>query len=229
MRIHDALLTAEHAVRRSVRCAIVSGALLWFGTSACAGARPLAAAATAAPKVGVAPKAAAVAAIRPVHAFTLNPEQSRLQFSFVQAGAKTTGAFRDFSATLTCADGNNQCALSVTVAAISIDTKDPDRDTLLRGPLLFDVKRFPSARFVSSRVGPQAVAGTLTLRDRARSLRIPVTLRFASEAGRSVAYIAGQFALNRLDFGIGQGEWASTEWVANGVTISFEFRLTGGA
>jgi len=41
--------------------------------------------------------------------------------------------------------------------------------------------------------------------------------------------LKGQFAIRRLDFGVGQGDWKSTEWVANDVTISFALRLPQAA
>jgi hypothetical protein len=35
----------------------------------------------------------------------------------------------------------------------------------------------------------------------------------------------GSASLRRLAFGLGQGEWASTEWVGDEVDIRFELRL----
>jgi polyisoprenoid-binding protein YceI len=37
----------------------------------------------------------------------------------------------------------------------------------------------------------------------------------------TVGYLAGQTTLRRLDFGIGEGQWPSTEWVANGVIVHY--------
>jgi hypothetical protein len=31
--------------------------------------------------------------------------------------------------------------------------------------------------------------------------------------------------VKRLDFGVGQGDWKSTEWVGNDVTVTFNLRL----
>jgi hypothetical protein len=31
--------------------------------------------------------------------------------------------------------------------------------------------------------------------------------------------------VHRLDFGVGQGDWKSTEWVGNDVTVSYTVRL----
>ena len=36
----------------------------------------------------------------------------------------------------------------------------------------------------------------------------------------------GSASLKRLDFGLGQGEWASTEWVGDTVDVRFELKLS---
>jgi polyisoprenoid-binding protein YceI len=35
----------------------------------------------------------------------------------------------------------------------------------------------------------------------------------------------GTANLHRLDFGLGQGDWASTEWVGDEVEVRFELKL----
>jgi polyisoprenoid-binding protein YceI len=56
-------------------------------------------------------------------------------------------------------------------------------------------------------------------------VRVPFTLRSATEQGRRVFYMTGKTLIKRLDFGVGQGDWKSTEWVGNDVNISFNLRL----
>jgi polyisoprenoid-binding protein YceI len=38
--------------------------------------------------------------------------------------------------------------------------------------------------------------------------------------------MSGTARLKRLDFGLGRGEWASTEWVGDDVDIRFELSLS---
>lgn len=167
-----------------------------------------------------------------------DPAQSVLTFAFTQAGARSRGSFRQFSTTLSCRRAMvAQCTLVVTVPTTSLDTADKDRDQILRGAELFDVAKFPIARFSSMRIEPLNAApnadgsqsvrvqGSLTIRDRTRPLPVPLKLRFAIEGKTPVAYLTGEVTFNRLDFGVGQGEWASTEWVADAVTVNFRIRL----
>jgi hypothetical protein len=37
--------------------------------------------------------------------------------------------------------------------------------------------------------------------------------------------MAGQVTIKRLDYGVGQRDWKSTEWVGDDVTVSFTLRL----
>lgn len=183
-----------------------------------AAAKPAPAKAAAAPAAAPAPA--------PVQSYVLDAAQSSLGFTFEQAGARSQGRFRELHSTLSCRSHQPaDCALTVEVTMNSVDTQDKDRDSLLRGALLFDVQRFAVSRFVSQQFTATGVSGTLSLRDRARPLTVPATLRFATEAGHDVAWLSGEFAINRLDFGVGQGEWASTESVANAVTVNFKLRL----
>ena len=156
---------------------------------------------------------------------------SKLTFSFTQAGAVNTGKFDKFGVVLhtdaeTLSGGN----LVVTVDVASLDTGDGDRDTALRGADLFDTARIPTGRFASSRIDQKSAdhyeaSGTLTLRGVSRPVRLPLATRRVVEAGKPVLYLTGKATIKRLDFGIGQGELQSTEWVGNDVPISWSVRL----
>ncbi len=119
--------------------------------------------------------------------------------------------------------------LDVTVEMSSYDSGDKDRDDTLRGPDLFSVAKFPQARFTATQITKTATGfdavGKLTIRGVARDQHIPFTLRTASEQGHAVGYLTGKTTIHRLDFGVGQGEWKSTEWVGNDVTVSYNVRL----
>jgi polyisoprenoid-binding protein YceI len=111
----------------------------------------------------------------------------------------------------------------------SMDSGDKERDDTLRGPDMFSVKQFAQAKFTATQITKTATGfdagGKLTIRNVTKDQHIPFTLRIANEQGKSVAYLAGRTTIHRLDFGVGQGEWKSTEWVGNDVTVSYSVRL----
>jgi polyisoprenoid-binding protein YceI len=166
--------------------------------------------------------------------YSVDPAKSSLEFSFVQAGAQNKGKYTKFPVALDISpDGLAATRLDVTVEMASYDSGDKDRDDTLRGPDLFSVAKFPQARFTSTQITRTAngfdAVGKLTIRGVTRDQHVPFTFRSANEQGRAVGYLTGKTTIHRLDFGVGQGDWKSTEWVGNDVTVSYNVRLVPAA
>ncbi len=156
--------------------------------------------------------------------------RSSLEFQFEQAGARNKGRFTKFSVSVECSpDAATPAQLDVTVDIDSLDTGDKERDDTLRSPDMFDVAKFAQARFTSSRITRTAsgfdAVGKLLLHGVAREVHVPFTFRSATEQGVPVGYLAGKMSIKRLDFGVGQGDWKSTEWVGNEVSVAYSVRL----
>jgi polyisoprenoid-binding protein YceI len=149
-----------------------------------------------------------------------------LEFFAVQADAKFKGAFTGFRAVLDFDPANPaRGRLDVTVETSSIDTQDPERDEILRGPDFFWAEKHPQAvyraeRFERAGDGWRAL-GELTVRGVTKPVPVAFTLAPAGDG----SVMKGSASLKRLDFGLGQGEWASTEWVGDGVDVRFELKL----
>jgi polyisoprenoid-binding protein YceI len=151
---------------------------------------------------------------------------SSLGFTFEQAGAKTNGTFRQFATTFDY-DANNLAAsrLDVKVQIGSLDTQDKDRDGTLTSADLFDAQKFPTATYsagslVKGANGVEAV-GKLTIRGITKDLRVPLAIK---PAGTGLE-LSGSVTIKRLDFGVGQGEWKSTESVGDPVQITYRVVL----
>lgn len=155
------------------------------------------------------------------------PAGSRLTFSFSQAGADNAGSFKQFATDLTYDEKNLAASkLRVKVQLASLDTQDKDRDTTLAGADLFDTQKFPTAQYVATSLARRAsggieAVGKLTVRGVTKDLRLPITLR-ATAAGLE---LSGEVSLKRLDYGVGQGEWKSTEWVGDDVKLQYKVAL----
>jgi polyisoprenoid-binding protein YceI len=150
---------------------------------------------------------------------------SALTFTGEQAGEKFTGRFSRFDAKISLdPEELAEAKIVVTVDVASATTGDKQRDTALPDKDWFDVKTFPQARFESRRVmrtaaGYEAV-GDLTLRGAAREIHLPFTL---AVDGRK-AEAKGHADLKRDAFGVGQGQWASDEWVGFNVGVDFDLQ-----
>jgi polyisoprenoid-binding protein YceI len=158
--------------------------------------------------------------------YSADAQQSRLEFVGVQAGAEFKGIFHKFTAAVEFApDALASSHFDVQIDLNSEDTQDKDRDTTIRGADIFDVARWPTAHYVTRSFtktpAGYAALGALTLRGVTKD--VPINFQFTRSA--SGAKLEGTAKLNRLDFGAGQGDWKSTEWVADAVKISFSLVL----
>jgi len=169
---------------------------------------------------GVAPAAGASAS------FTADAQQSRLEFVGVQAGADFKAVFHKFTAAVDFSpDALASSHIDVQIDMNSVDSMDKDRDQTMRGADIFDVAHSPTAHYVTKSITKTAAGysavGALTLRGVTKD--VPIDFQFVP--GAAGAKLDGTAKLKRLDFGVGRGDWKSTEWVADAVKISFSLVL----
>jgi polyisoprenoid-binding protein YceI len=149
-----------------------------------------------------------------------------LTFIGTQAGAKFTGVFKKFTARVALDPAAPAAGrIEVSIDTNSVDTKDGERDGNIKGPDFFDVAKHPSADYATKSITRTAkgfaAVGTLSLRGVSRD--VPLEFQFTKTAAG--ASLTGTAALKRLDFGVGQGEWKSTEWVGDEVRVEFSLDL----
>jgi polyisoprenoid-binding protein YceI len=153
---------------------------------------------------------------------------SSLTFTFDQAGAASQGSFKQFNTELVYDEKSPAAgSLSVKVQIASIDTQDQERNDMLVGADLFDAQKFPTAQYTASSfarttAGALEAVGKLTLRGVTKDLRLPLKI-VPTAAGLE---LSGATAIRRLDYGVGQGDWQSTEGVADEVKIQYKVVLT---
>lgn len=112
--------------------------------------------------------------------------------------------------------------LVVTVGLAAADMGDEDMNAVLFDEAWFDVARYDKAVFESCSItatglGGYAAAGTLKL----KGIEGPVTVPFSWIEEGGTARMGGSFTLQRTDFGIGTGEWATDETI--GLVTELEF------
>lgn len=176
--------------------------------------------------------AIACAACIPAFAETWEGDQGAgsLQFTAIQAGAKFTGAFQRFTVRLEFdAEDPARGKLHVTVPTTSVDTADAERDEIIRSVDFFWTGKFPDAVFHAAgfeRDGAGFLArGELSIRGVTQAASVRFELK---PAGKRLS-MKGSSELRRLPFGIGQGEWESTEWIGDEVGVRFDLKLRPAA
>jgi polyisoprenoid-binding protein YceI len=156
------------------------------------------------------------------------PAKSAIKFSGVQVGAPFTGRFERFDAEVNFDPATPEAGHAVVLVDLaSARTGDVQRDEALPQKDWFDVKsanqaRFEATRFVDKGHGDYEAVGTLTIRGTSR----PLTLPFHLTLDKGQAHATGHVGLVRTDFGVGQGPWASGQWVGLDVGVDIDLVAT---
>ena len=144
-------------------------------------------------------------------------------------GVPVEGKFKKFDAQIALdpkAPDGGKVALAIDTGSAAFGA--PEVDAELPKPIWFNTAKFPQATFESKRIkglggGRFEVAGTLDIKGSKRDVVVPVTLTRTGD----IATASGSFIVKRLDFRIGDGEWADPSLVANEVQVSFKLALSG--
>jgi len=158
----------------------------------------------------------------------LVPAQSEITFVARQLGVPLDGRFKRFEAQLAFDPkqvARSHIALGIDLGSVSMN---PDADVELVKPEWFNAGKFPKASFQSSAIkalgaGRYEVRGQLTIKGKAQALLVPVQL----SQSKGLTTATGAFALKRLDFKVGDGEWSDVSLVGNEVQVRFKLTFTG--
>lgn len=157
----------------------------------------------------------------------LDAGRSELTFVGTQQSAPFTGRFETFTTEIDfdpAAPGEGRIAARVDVR--SARTDNGERDQYLQTRDFFYSRKYPEAVFETTAIraaeapGEYVAPARLTLRGETRE----VTLRMRFEAG-TPGRLRGTVRLERLDFGVGQGEWRDTQAIGNEVTVKIDLTL----
>jgi polyisoprenoid-binding protein YceI len=158
-------------------------------------------------------------------------DKSAITFVSKQMSVPVEGKFGKFSVQLEFdAAKPSEGRVRVELDLASIDTGSDEANDEVKGKGWFDVKNYPTARFMSSSVkslgaSRYEVAGKLTIKGRTKDVIAPFTLKPVGQG----AVLDGAFALKRLDYGIGEGVWSDTDTVADEVQVKVRISATGVA
>ena len=164
----------------------------------------------------------------PQDAWTIDARASSLGFSVSQTGSIVSGRFPSWTGEIVLDPASPATArIDIRIDTRAVTSNNSDVDSLIKGANFLSVQKFPEARFVSTSVSSKGgdryeALGRLTMRDQTRDAVLPFTLTIADDPGRPGllrATARGRIVLKRLDYGVGQNEWASTGQVANEVTV----------
>lgn len=149
----------------------------------------------------------------------------KLAFTVDWNGTPINGTFRRWNSDIRFSPEDlAQSRIRVTIDVGSASTADNQRDDMLLGESFLNAAAHPKAVFNSSSIrllnGDRYIArGTLNMNGKTH----PVALNFKLKIDDIRAEVAGSSSLRRTQFGVGTGEWAATNEVADTVLITFDF------
>jgi polyisoprenoid-binding protein YceI len=167
-----------------------------------------------------------------VKTYKLDPRHSSAQFAVTHLMISTVrGQFHAVNGTVNVDDSDiTKSSVDITIDASTVDTDEPDRDKDLKSPNFFDVAKYPTITFKSTRVengapGHLKVTGDLTMHGVPKSVVLDVTAPkppIKDPWGLERTAVSGTGKLNRQDFGM---TWNKT-LDSGGVVVSDNVDIT---
>lgn len=158
--------------------------------------------------------------------------KSSLQYAASFEQSPVNGAFKEFSVFYTVNEKGKPTRLAVKVSIASANMGNSDINEVIRSSEWFNVAQYPQSIFISDnfkatinseRKNDFIASGILQLKGIKRSVSVPFSWQEISDKKASMS---GNLILNRADFSIGTGEWASGEQIGLPVKVWFEVLLT---
>jgi len=154
--------------------------------------------------------------------------KSKLGFTVQWSNEPFTATFKSWKADIVFDPADLAHAhAAVTIELASEASDEPDFDTGLKGGLGFQTQQFPAAKFVTTgfthKSGNSYVAsGTLAIKNITKPVTLPFTLAISGKG----AHMTGTAQVMRLDYGLGEGEWAGDSPVSHAVTVTIDLTAT---
>jgi len=161
----------------------------------------------------------------------IDPKHSSAQFAVTHLMISTVrGEFHQLNGTVVVDDADiAKSSVNVTIDATTVDTREPDRDKHLMSADFFDVAKYPTMAFKSTKVesagpGRLKITGDLTIRGVTKQAVLEVSSPkppIKDPWGLQRTAVSGSTKINRQDFGVA---WNKT-LDAGGVVVGDEVNI----
>jgi polyisoprenoid-binding protein YceI len=140
-------------------------------------------------------------------ALPISPENSKVEFIGSKVTGKHDGGFKTFKGTIDLVNNKpEESRVSVDIDTNSIFSDDEKLTGHLKSADFFDVAKFPTANFTSTKITPDAakgagiytVTGDFNLHGQMKSITFPAKITISDVE----AAVDTEFSINRKDFGI---------------------------
>jgi len=172
-----------------------------------------------------------------VTTYKIDPRHSSANFAVTHLMISTVrGEFHAVNGTVNLDDSDvTKSSVDVTIDTSTVDTREPDRDKDLKSPNFFDVEKYPTIAFKSTRVeqgapGHLKVTGDLTLHGVTKSVVLDVTApkpAIKDPWGLQRTAVSGTTKINRQDFGMNYSKTLDSGglMISNDVDITLDVEM----
>jgi len=144
--------------------------------------------------------------------YQIDPRHSSAGFGVTHLMISTVrGEFHGVTGTVVVDDSDiSKSSVNVTIDATTVDTREPDRDKHLKSEAFFDVAKYPTITFQSTKVernndGSLKVTGDLTIRGVTKSTVLTASLPkppIKDPWGLQRTAVSAATKINRQEFGV---------------------------
>ena len=147
--------------------------------------------------------------------YKVSPMDSRIGFVVTKwLVFKEEGRFKQYEGTVVYDAANPSATqVSISIQTASVDSRNTDRDQVIKSRDVLNSGKFPNMTFISKTVQPKGkdtllVTGDFTIRDVTKRITVPVR-SLGTTSARGVGALAGfetEFTINRFDYGVSEFE-----------------------
>ncbi len=158
-----------------------------------------------------------------------------VNFSVNHFFSTVTGKFTSFEGNINFDPANLEgSSVNFTIPVKSVNTDDSKRDKHLQSDAFFDANTYPDMTFTSTKFEKKSdkdyvAYGKLTIRNISKDIALPFKITGQMEhpmmKGTIILGLASTMKINRNDYGVGTGSWATTMVVGDNVDININMEL----
>lgn len=158
-----------------------------------------------------------------------------VNFSINHFFSAVTGKFTDFDGAMYFSPNNlKESQVNFTISVKSVDTDSKKRDKHLQSKDFFNAKDYPKMSFESNKFEKKSdkeylIHGKLTIKNKTKNVILPMKITGQMEhpmrKGTMILGVVIDTKINRTNFDVGTGDWATTMVVGDEVKIHIPIEL----
>ncbi len=197
-----------------------------MASAAASDATSMSSAASSAVSSATSSSASSSSATAAVTQWSVDKAATKINWTTTFQGESITGGFGGYSAQIAFdPDQLDKSHVKVSIDLTSVASGDNDRDTTLKGDQFFNTPSFPKATYEADKFSKADAThfvahGKLSLHGVSKPLDLPFTLTIAGKD----ATMSGSADLDRTAFGVGSGDYASTDAIPAKVKVDITLK-----